>query len=132
MEKEQRITLISRDPHDSGDGCSYVRQEGYRPVFVNSLQVVKFALASLDLDIERVILDRSATAQDFLELLASLPPDFRGDILMISADGSGFLSATGRGGDRVLYALKKSDVAFYLETFQIATTADGLRNVHER
>jgi hypothetical protein len=127
MKKEQRITLIARDPLDPGEGCSFQRRDGYRPVFVNSLQVVKLALASPDLDIERVILDRSGTAQDFLEMLATLPPDFRGDLLMISDDGSGFLSATGRGGDRVLYALKKSDVAFYLETSQIATTADVLR-----
>ena len=31
------------------------------------------------------------------------------------------MSATGRGGDRLLYALTRNDVRFYLETLDLVT-----------
>ena len=34
--------------------------------------------------------------------------------MRLDEGGAGFLSAAGRGGDRVLYALQAKDVRFYL------------------
>lgn len=73
-------------------------------------------------DVERVILDRSATPVEFLRLLAALPPHIAGDVMLIGEDGGAFLSSVGRGGDRVLYALSSEDVAFYFETNGLTCT----------
>jgi hypothetical protein len=67
-------------------------------------------------DVERIIIDRSASADEFLRFLTALPAQATGDVVSLAADGGAFLSAVGRGGDRVLYLLGASDVAFYLET----------------
>ena len=72
-------------------------------------------------DVERVILDRSATACEFLQLLCALPEHIAGDVMLIGDDGGAFLSSAGRGGDRVLYALAPCDVAFYFETHGLTT-----------
>ena len=116
---KRRITLITRHKqlpqrnwHSAADAQS-------RVIFVDSLTVLRYTVASpvvhTDHDVERIILDRSASASDYLALLAELPHDFTGDVLMIRDDESGFLSANGRGGDRILYALSSQDLAFYLE-----------------
>lgn len=67
-------------------------------------------------DVERVILDRSVTTDEFLDLLAALPSHIAGDVMLVRDNGRAFLSAVGRGGDRVLYALAPCDVAFYFQT----------------
>ena len=74
-------------------------------------------------DVERVILDRTATAAEFLELLAQLSEKFAGDVIMIRDDGTAYVSAVGRGGGRVLYALRPDDVRFYLETHGLIAPA---------
>jgi len=53
-----------------------------------------------------------------------LPAAYAGDVLLIE-DDSAFVSATGRGGDRVLYALRPEDVQFYLET-KLLTAPPGV------
>ena len=72
-------------------------------------------------DVERIILDRSATTDEFLDLLAALPQHIAGDVMLVRDDGRAFLSAVGRGGDRVLYALAACDVAFYFQTNGLTT-----------
>lgn len=67
-------------------------------------------------DIERVIIDRTATPGEFLELLAHLSDQFAGDVIYIRDGGSAYVSAVGRRGGRVLYSLNADDVRFYLET----------------
>jgi hypothetical protein len=84
-------------------------------VFYEQTAPLLAALNEEELDIERVILDGIGSPQAFLELLASLPATYAGDVLNIDDGGRAFLSATGRGGDRVLYALEPNDVSFYLE-----------------
>ena len=84
------------------------------------------ALAEPSLDVERLIVDRAATAEAFLELLAHLPPGFAGDVLRIDDRGCGFLSATGRGGDRLLYALKSQDVQVYLAAHDLVRPGERL------
>ena len=50
-----------------------------------------------------------------------MPPELTADILFILDNGAGFLSSTGRGGDRLMYALTPNDVRFYLETLNLVT-----------
>ena len=65
-------------------------------------------------DVEGVIIDGAASATEYLHLLATLPTAYAGDVVLIDDDYA-FVSATGRGGDRVLYTLRAEDVQFYLE-----------------
>jgi hypothetical protein len=83
-------------------------------VHVDSVHAMQQAAATAD--VERIILDRSASAEEFLHVLAKLAPQIAGDVMLIRDDGGAFLSATARGGDRVLYALSAPDVVFYLQT----------------
>lgn len=111
----RRITFVSRGAARREWETTEVATS--RVMCVEPLKVLKFALGNNErLDVERVILDRSATAFDFLELLADLSPEVTADVLMIREDGSAFLSALARAGSRVLYALGVADVEFYLMT----------------
>lgn len=115
MHSHHRLTLIAC--HDAAD-WSYHAEIATRISFLDGGELLRFeilsALSEPDLDIARVIIDRAATAEDFLDLLANLPVEFSGDVVRIDQNGAGFLSAAGRGGDRVLYALQPKDVRFYL------------------
>lgn len=115
----RRITLISRPPQLPERAWDRSTQAESRLVMLDSFTVLKYAIArpvvDLDVDVERIILDRSSSASDFLALLAALPHQFTGDVVMIRDDETGFLSSTGRGGDRVLYATSADDMRFYLD-----------------
>ncbi|MFA6957739.1 MAG: hypothetical protein WC538_17880 [Thermoanaerobaculia bacterium] len=89
----------------------------------NLVRVPNIALLTAALDtgirdygveVTHVILDRAATATQFLGLLSEVSPDFRGDVLWIADDGSAFLSGITAGDGRVLYRLGSDDLAFYL------------------
>ncbi len=116
----RRITLISRPPQLPERMWDRSPAGASKLVMLDSFTVLRYAVArplvDLDADVERIILDRSSSASEYLALLAQLPHQFGGDVLMIRDDDSGFLSATGRGGDRVLYALSPYDLHFYLLT----------------
>lgn len=66
------------------------------------------------IEVTHIILDRAASATQFLGLLSEVSPDFRGDILWIADDGSAFLSGITAADGRVLYRLGSDDIAFYL------------------
>jgi len=123
---DTRITLIARQQFKPDVDWNYSPRRANRVAFVESTNALKFALGSalndVGLDVERVIIDRAGEADDFLELLSAMPQEFAGDALYIRDDGSGFLSATGRGCDRVLYSLAYRDVRFYLETHDLVTS----------
>lgn len=125
-----RITLIARKPTTPNADWNHARCSTLRVAFLDSVTALKFALgvavSDAALDVERVIVDRAGSAEDFLDLLAAIPEEFNGDVLMIAEDGSAFLSATGRGGDRVLYSLSRTDVRFYLETHDLVTGRSAL------
>ena len=122
---EQRITLIARESTKPDVDWNHIRCRANRVAFLDSVNALKFALGAalydVGLDVERIIVDRAGAADEFLDLLAGTPSEFAGDVIFIRDDGSGFLSATGRGGDRVLYALSKLDMRFYLETHDLVT-----------
>lgn len=96
-----------------------------RLAFAGSITAVRFALQSavsdVGLDVERIVVDRAAGPEEFLELLSHVPLEFTGDLMLVRDDGGGYISATGRGGNRVLYALEASDVRFYLDTHDLVT-----------
>src|SRR6185436_11999642 len=111
MTDAQRLTLVAMETE--GD-VEWMNEIAFIPGGPFLSLAISAALTEPTLDAERVILDRGVSAETFLEILATLPQEFSGDVLRIDERGCGFLSATGRGGDRVLYALKPDDVRFYL------------------
>jgi hypothetical protein len=124
-DNQHRITLIVRHATKPDVDWNYARCRCENVAFLDSMGALKFAMRSafsqVSLDIERVIVDRAGNAAEYLDLLASIPSELAGDILFITDESAGFLSATGRGGDRVLYALTPRDVRFYLETQDLVT-----------
>lgn len=120
----RRLTIIARNVHKPDMDWSYAPRAGEAVAFIDSSAALRSALSAgteLGLDIGRVIVDRAGTPDEFLDLLTALPMEFAGDALFIRDDGSGVMSALGRGGDRVLYSLKAHDVRFYLETLDLVT-----------
>ena len=115
----RRITLISRHTHVQERKWQHSATALSRIILLDSFTLLRTAISgsfNRHEDVERLVLDRSSSASDYLALLAGLPDVFHGDVLMIRDDETGFLSATGRGGDRILYALSAQDIRFYLET----------------
>jgi hypothetical protein len=112
--EQRRITLVARG---GGRDWEVTELASSMIMAIDSLSELTLTVVDLPLalDIERVILDGAASASQFLDLLTAMPPEFVGDALMIRDDHSGFLSATARGGSRVLYALTAPDVDFYLQ-----------------
>ena len=86
------------------------------PKFALLLGALHSGFSDLSEDVARVILDGCASVGEFLDLLASLPHGFLGDVVFVSEEGSGFISAIERGGDRVLNAFTATDLDFYLQT----------------
>lgn len=119
--KPHRLTLIVRDSKKPDLDWNYRAGTKTPVLFLDSVSVLRFALRTSELDIERVILDRSCDSETYLSLLTALPEHFAGDVALIRDNRSAFLSATGRGGDRVLYSLKADDVRFYLEAHGLVT-----------
>jgi hypothetical protein len=111
MSDAQRLTLVATE---SEHGVEWIDGVAFIDGGPNLRLAINAALAEETLDAERLILDRGVSAETFLDILATLPREFSGDVLRIDERGHGFLSATGRGGDRVLYALRPDDVRFYL------------------
>jgi hypothetical protein len=122
-----RITLIVRTADKPDMDWNYNASAGSLTLFLESVAGARFAACSRDLDVQRIVLYRCGDSNAFLELLSTLPPQFAGDVLMIAEDSSGFLSASGRGGDRILYALRSDDIRFYLETNDLVTGRTILR-----
>ena len=122
---ERRLTLVARDNHKPDMDWNYRTSSREATVaFTESTAALRYALGAgtnLGFDIGRVIVDRTGSADDFLDLLTDLPIEFTGDVMLIRDDGAGVLSATGRGGDRVLYSLTVHDVRFYLEAQNLVT-----------
>jgi hypothetical protein len=121
MESGRRITLVTRPSNRHAERAWDFDSDAHsRVIVVGSFTVLRYALeqsmSEMAHDVERLVVDRTATAAQFLELLASLPDEFGGDVLYIRDDEGGFLSAAGRGAGRMIYALSQHDLHFYLAT----------------
>lgn len=114
----RRITLINAA--DRSRAWCTDEEAPSRLVFASFLSIIRntsdASQAAPREDVERVILDRTATAEEFLELLAHLSADFAGDVIFIRDGDHAYVSAAGRGAGRMLYALRAADLRFYLET----------------
>lgn len=125
MLRHGRVTLIARQSNKPDMDWNYAAARRSSVAFIQTVAAMRYALDAafmdVDLDIGRVIVDRSGDADAFLELLSALPAEFTGDALFIRDNGTGFLSAAARGGDRVLYALNAHDIRFYLEAHDLVT-----------
>jgi hypothetical protein len=120
-----RITYIARKSTKPEPDWRRTESAEHRIVFTDSIPTVDFLLRrgmrEMNLDVERFILDRVASNADFLRILSAIPEELQCDVIQIAEDGSGFLSAAGRRGGRVLYALSSGDVRFYLEAHDLVT-----------
>ena len=127
--QNRRITLIAAPP--TKPDLDWRMASTTRLAFVGTINALRFALDKVitdpGLDVERIVADRTGSAEEFLDLLANVPSEFAGDIVYLREDGGGFISAMGRGGDRVLYSLTPRDVRFYLETHDLVTGRAAFR-----
>lgn len=127
---DRRISLIARGHVRPDRDWNEAGTAERRLMFAESPSTLAFALRAWSgstIEVERVIIDGTGTEADFLDFLTRLPVDFSGDVLFIRRNEEAYLSATGRGGDRVLYALKPGDVRFYLETHELVTGRVAIR-----
>lgn len=117
MTAHTRLTIIATD-HASFALGDYERASHRKTFFIDARSSLQrsllAALTEETLDVERVIIG-GGTAEAFLELLAATPAQFGGDIIRIDDRGRAFLSASARGGSRVLYSLDAVDLRFYLD-----------------
>ncbi len=123
--KTQKITLVCRGASTPDRDWNLSNRFTSRIILTEQLNVLRYAISETaretGVDIERVILDHSGSADNFLQVVAGLPHFFTGDALFLKDDGSGFMSSAGNGGDRVLYQLTAQDIRFYLETAGLVT-----------
>ncbi len=116
MNDDRRITLVSRGANspvrmwdDSAVAANHI-------IFVDSFAMLLFAL-DYSQDVDRLLIDGTATPVEFLDLMAALPHTFPGDVLLMrTGNDNSFLSTVARAEGRLLYALNPNDLQFYLET----------------
>ncbi len=114
MDIDRQYTLVlGRDEA----GWTEAAGSGHSIIHVDSLpllrQILLAANSEFGREIARVVLDQTVAPADFLRLLATLPSDFLGDVLLLEEGGEGFLSSPARGDGRVLYQLLPEDVSLY-------------------
>ena len=119
LRDSRRITLLARTASSPARSWNVSERAPNHVIFVDAFAMLSFALDRSNHDVDRVLIDGTATALEYLELLSSLPHAFVGDVLYMRARGSSFLSTVGRGGDRVLYSLTPEDLEFYLQTHEL-------------
>ena len=122
----RRITLICRGTAAPIRSWNVSRETETRNILLPSYAVLSYALrgalSDFEQDVQRVVIDHATSPAGFLELLATLPTSFNGDVLYVRDGGTAFLSAPGRGDGRVLYSLGSEDVHFYLTTHNLTRT----------
>ena len=121
----RRITIINRDPRTAERDWDLSSNASSRLLMLESFTVLRYTLSAhvidLDIDVDRVILDKAVSPAEYLSLLASLPSTFNADIVLICEDETTFISSKCPGGDRVLYQLSPDDLRFYLEANGLVT-----------
>lgn len=128
---ERRITLVTYGKQSPARSWNSSTEAESRIVLLDSLDLLRSTVASplihSDVDVERIVLDRCCSESEYLSFLTQLPHEFTGDVLMVRESETSFLSATGRGGDRILYALSDDDVKFYLETVSLVSPTEQMQ-----
>lgn len=112
----RRITLLAGNAAAPVHAWNVSTSAPNHVIPVGSFSMLPWALDNARQDVDRVVIDGTASPVEYLEFLAALPHTFGGDVLYMRAGGNSFLSSTGRGGDRLIYSLTPSDLEFYLQT----------------
>lgn len=112
----RRITLLACNAAAPAYAWNVSSTAPNHLVLVHAFSMLPGALDNARKDVERVVIDGTASPIQYLEFLAALPHTFVGDVLFMRAGGNSFLSSTGRGGDRLIYSLSPTDLEFYLQT----------------
>lgn len=119
MTGRQRATLVFVGNEPELVEWSKMAANDSRIITVWNLNLLKDSLhlaqSFLDVEVVRVIFDRSVDAEEWLGFLTSMPAGFRGDVLYVARENKGYLSAVGRTDERVMYKLKPEDLEFYLD-----------------
>ena len=96
------------------------------PTFSILTAALDAGVKDLQEDIDSVIFDRSVSSDTFLEFLAMLPQEFRGDVLFIRDRSRVFLSSSTPRDGRILYTMSTADLPFYLQArFEIRVVVDA-------
>jgi hypothetical protein len=116
MRDKRRTTLVVRGEETLARPWDTSPQAAHRILFVKAFSMLSFVLDHRSEDVDRILIDGSASADEFLALLSSLPKEFLGDVVLMRSDDKSFLSTTGRADGRLLYAMTAADLQFYMET----------------
>jgi hypothetical protein len=116
LNDSRHITMLASNPESPARPWDVSGHAPNRVMFVDAFSVLCHALDQATENVDRILIDGTVSSTEYLQVLAALPQSFTGDVLYMRAGGNSFLSATGRGGDRLLYALMPSDLEFYLQT----------------
>lgn len=123
MNSARRITLVVRGIAAPPRVWDTSIQAANRIIFVDAISMLPFVLDHAAQDVDRLLVDGAATPVEFLELLATLPQSFPGDVVLMRPIGNSFLSTAARAEGRMLYALTATDLEFYLETQGLVAVA---------
>jgi hypothetical protein len=118
MSDTRRITLVIRGAGIQSRPWDASSTAANRILFVKALSMLGFVLDHSE-DVERVVVEESASSEDFLDVLATLPREFLGDVLLVRSGRNSYLSTVGRAEGRLLYALNAADLQFYMETHRL-------------
>ncbi|HYM60354.1 MAG TPA: hypothetical protein VEZ11_05625 [Thermoanaerobaculia bacterium] len=129
----RRITLISTERTSSPFRWGFAPDSENHIIYVRNPAMIGHALVTgldeLGRDVQRVIIDHSISADEFLDLLSTLTDHFPGDILFIHSEEKAFLSSSGRGGNRLMYSLSAADVQFYMRAHYLVESSDTVSSV---
>ena len=120
MHDPRRITLVVRGAGTPSRHWDASAEAANHIIFVRAFSMLAFVLDHVSQDVERLLIDGTATAEEFLSLLTTLPEAFLGDVLLMR-DHDSYLSSTGRAGGRLLHSLTPADLRFDLETLGLVT-----------
>ena len=118
MNDTRRITLVIRGGGIQSRPWDTSPEAANRILFVKALSMLGFVLDHSE-DVERLLVEESASPEDFLGVLSSLPREFLGDVLLIRNGSTSYLSTASRSDGRLLYALNAADLAFYMEAHRL-------------
>src|SRR5216684_3772496 len=96
----RRVTLVARHPGLLSRNWDLSQHAPSHIIFVDAFTMLRFAIEhgmELARDVERVVIDRTGSAMQYLDFLASLPQEFLGEVMFVRGDGSAYLSSVGRG-----------------------------------
>src|SRR5438045_59669 len=102
MRDLRRITLIARGAEAPVRAWDSSKESANRLIFAETFSILRGALDHASQDVDRLLIDGTGTAAEFLELLTTLPPAFIGDVLFMRNGNSSYLSTIGRGDGRLL------------------------------